>query len=180
MLIKVFKHAVRNHAVLTKKELRFPRNTKHMVLAKCFTSPNCPFWLYASSPNKNNPTLQVRTYRPEHQCSSIGKRVYHCHAPFKAEEYKDQFLADDKWSREGIQNAVSRDFGMTIGYHMCHRAKSRARKLAQGSIEDQYNMLASYAHELKKRNPGSSIWIQTELDGEVARFKRMYICALLH
>ncbi|XP_062014192.1 uncharacterized protein LOC133730656 [Rosa rugosa] len=173
---EVFKHVVRKHAVVTKKELRFPRNTKHQVLVRCMTSPDCPYWMYASSPSADNPTLQIKTFRPDHTCSLIAKRVYHCHAPFLAEEYKDVFLADDKWTREGIQSAVNRDFGMEIGDQMAYRAKARAAKRAQGSLEEQYNLLESYAHELKKRNPGTSVWIQTELDGDVARFKRIYIC----
>ncbi|XP_062028993.1 uncharacterized protein LOC133745001 [Rosa rugosa] len=138
------------HAVLTKKELRFPRNTKHQVLVRCKTSPDCPFWMYASSPDMHNPTLQIRTYRPNHTCSSIGKKVYHCHAPFLSEEYKDVFLADGKWTREGIQSAVIRDLGMEIGHQLAYKAKARAARLAQGTLESQYNLLESYAHELKK------------------------------
>ncbi|XP_062014029.1 uncharacterized protein LOC133730460 [Rosa rugosa] len=59
---------------------------------------------------------------------------------------------------------------------MAYRAKVQATKKAQGSYADQYNLLESYAHELKKRNPGTSVWIATELDGELTRFKRIYIC----
>ncbi|XP_062005776.1 uncharacterized protein LOC133722949 [Rosa rugosa] len=75
-----------------------------------------------------------------------------------------------------MQNAINKDFGMSLGYQMCYRARMKAKKLAQGSYEDQYNLLESYVHELKKRNPGTSVWIQTELDGEIVRFKRIYIC----
>lgn len=96
---KVFRHAVRKNAVLTKKELRFLRNIKHKVLVKCKTYPDCPFWLYASSPSNDNPTLLIRTFRPDHTCNSIKKKVYHCHAPFLAEKYKDCFMVDAKWSR---------------------------------------------------------------------------------
>ncbi|KAL6181344.1 hypothetical protein ACLB2K_047999 [Fragaria x ananassa] len=172
----VLKNAIRKYGVLTKKELRFPRNTKHHVLARCKTSPDCPFWIYASSPSNDNPTLQIRTFKPEHMCSFIRKRVYHCNATFLAAEYKDVFLTDGKWSREGIQNAVNRDFGMDIGYQLAYSAKAMAKKVAQGTIEDQYSLLKSYAAELKRRNTGTSVWIQTELEGEVARFKRIYIC----
>ncbi|XP_024178269.1 uncharacterized protein LOC112184236 [Rosa chinensis] len=132
--------------------------------------------MYASSPSIDNPILQIRTFRPQHTCSSFAKRVYHCHALFLAEEYKEIFLSDSKWYREGVQSAVNRDFGMEIGYQLAYRAKARAAKLAQGTVEDQYNNLESYAHELNRRNPGTSVWIQTELKGEVARFKRIYIC----
>ncbi|XP_062011844.1 uncharacterized protein LOC133728443 [Rosa rugosa] len=172
----VFKKAVRKHAVLTRKELRFVRNERHKVKVICKTSAGCPFWLFASSPGSDTSSLMIKVYRPEHKCSSIEGRVYHCHAPFIADEYMDKFIVDSNWSREGIQNAVNRDFGMDIGYQMCYRAKNRAARMGQGSIEDQYNLLESYAHELKKRNLGTSIWMQTEIDGEITRFKRIYIC----
>ncbi|XP_040372479.1 uncharacterized protein LOC112192744 [Rosa chinensis] len=172
----VFKKAMRKHAVLTKKELRFQKNTRHKVKVVCITSPGCPFTVYASTPDKENPNIQIKTFRPVHKCSSVEGKVYHCHAPFIADEYANFFMNDPNWTREGVQNAVGKDFGMDIGYQMAYRAKRRAVKLAQGSHEDQYNLLESYAHELKKKNPGTSVWIQTELDEDLTRFKRIYIC----
>ncbi|KAL6142875.1 hypothetical protein ACLB2K_061150 [Fragaria x ananassa] len=97
---KVFKHAVRKHGVMTKKELRFLRNTKHMISVKCFTFVDCPYYI----------------------------------------------------------------------------AKAKALRLAQCTIEDQYNNLESYTHELKKRNPSCSVWIKTELNKDVTKFQRIYIC----
>ncbi|XP_062007932.1 uncharacterized protein LOC133724964 [Rosa rugosa] len=172
----VFKNAIRKHAVLTKKELRFAKNTRYKVKVICKTSPDCPFWIYATSPSKNIPTLYIRTLRPQHMCNELVGKVYHCHAPFIANEYLDCFMNDPKWSREGVQNVVGRDFGMDIGYQICYRAKRIAMKLAQGSFEQQYNLLESYAHELKKTNPGTSVWIHTEMEGDIYRFKRIYIC----
>ncbi|XP_024199334.1 uncharacterized protein LOC112202554 [Rosa chinensis] len=137
---KVFKSAIRKHAVQTRKEIRFPTNTRHKVLARCKTSPGCPWRIYASTTDLDNPTIFIRTLR------------------------------------EGMQNAINKDFEMEVDYQMRYRARVKALKLAQGSHADQYDLLESYAHELKKRNPGTSVWIHTELDGELARFKRIYIC----
>lgn len=173
---KEFKSAIRKHAVVTKKELRFPTNSRHKMVAKCFTSEDCLWRIYASSTNLDNPTIYIRTLKQEHTCTSLNEKVYHMHAPFIAEEYEEFFLNDPKWSTEGIQNTVNKDFGMKVGYQMAYRARLQATKRAQGSYADQYNLLESYAHELKKRNPGTSVWIQTELDGEVTRFRRIYIC----
>lgn len=170
----VFKNAVRKHAVLTRKELRFVANTRHKVSVKCKTSAGCPFWIYSSG-DKSSPTIYIKTLRTVHKCSEVKGKVYHCHAPFIADEYLDSFMNDEKWSREGIQNAVGRDFGMNVGFQLCYRAKKRAKKLAQGDFEEQYNLLESYAHELKKRNPGTSVWIQSEMVGDVSKFKRIYI-----
>ncbi|XP_024163698.1 uncharacterized protein LOC112170581 [Rosa chinensis] len=173
---KVFKNAIRKHSVITKKELRFKPNTRHKVCAVCRTSPNCRWMIYASNTDLDNPTLFIKSLRLEHTCSSLVGKVYHMHAPFIAEEYQEFFMSDPNWTREGMQNAINKDFGMSVGYQMCYRAKMRAKKLAQGSYEDQYNLVESYARELKKTNPGTSVWIQTELDGEIVRFKRIYIC----
>lgn len=68
------------------------------------------------------------------------------------------------------------DYGMRIGYQMCRRAKKRARKLADGTIEDQYNLLETYATVIKKANDNTSVWIEGDMEGESRRFKRMYIC----
>ncbi|XP_024178555.1 uncharacterized protein LOC112184519 [Rosa chinensis] len=167
----VFKNVVQKYAVLTRKELRFERNTKDKVLVRCRTSPRCPFWLYASSPNERTAVVMIKVYRPVHECSSLKGRVYHFHAPFIAQEYMDQFMADGNWSRERIQNAVNMDFV----YQMAYRAKRMAKQKAQRTYEELYNRLESYAYELKKRNLGTSVWIRTELQGEVTRFKRIYI-----
>lgn len=148
----VFKNAIRKHAlVLTNKQLRFDKNTRHKVKVICKISPNCTFLIYAASPSKKSPILYIRTLRPQHMCNELVGKVYHCHAPFIANEYLDYFMNDPKWSRKGFQNVVGRDFGMDVGYHICYRAKRIAMKLAQSTFEQQYNLLESYAHELKKK-----------------------------
>lgn len=147
------------------------------MVAKCITSEGCPWRIYASTSKKSlSPTIYIRTLRQEHKCASFKKKLYHMHAPFIAKEYADFFMNDPNWSREGMQNSIHKDFEMDVDYQMCYRAKTKALKIAQGSYEDQYNLLESYAHELKKRNPGTSVWIHTELQGDVTRFKRIYVC----
>lgn len=51
-----------------------------------------------------------------------------------------------------------------------------ATKMAEGTVEDQYNLLETYAAVLKKTNPDTSVWIDVDIEGEIRRFKRMYIC----
>ncbi|XP_024196300.1 uncharacterized protein LOC112199525 [Rosa chinensis] len=175
---KVFKNAIRKHSVITKKELRFKPNTRHKVCVVCRTSPNYPWRIYASNTDIDNPTLFIKSLWLEHTCSSLVGKVYHMHAPFIAEEYQEFFMSDPNWTREGMQNAINKDFDMSVGYQICYRARMRAKKLAQGSYKDQYNLLESYAHELKKRNPGTSVWIQTELDGEITVHKGQLLSAV--
>ncbi|XP_024167940.1 uncharacterized protein LOC112174404 isoform X2 [Rosa chinensis] len=173
---EVFKDAVRMFSVLTKKELRFDPNDRKRVNAFCKTTPGCPFRIYASQVDKASPTMEIRILQMEHRCSGLSKKVYHCNAPFIAKGYVDQIIADRNWSREGMQAAVGRDYAMSIGYQMCFRAKKRALKLAEGTVEDQYNLLETYADVIKKANDNTSVWIEGDDEGESRRFKRMYIC----
>ena len=51
------------------------------------------------------------------------------HAPFIAKEYQEFFMSDPNWSREGIQNAVCKDFEMQVDSQMCYILKKNAEKL---------------------------------------------------
>ncbi|PRQ43114.1 putative transposase, MuDR, plant, MULE transposase domain-containing protein [Rosa chinensis] len=173
----VFKDAVRVFSVKTKKLLTFKTNDRKRVEVVCITSEGCPFRIWASVNGKVSPTFYIKTINMEHKCSQLTRKNYHCNAPFIAKGYIDSFMVDKNWSREGIQAAVQRDYGMTPGYQMCYRAKKRAARIAEGTVEDQYNLLESYAAVLKKTNPNTSVWIERDVKGEnVRRFKRIYIC----
>lgn len=140
-----FKDAVRMVAVLTKKELRFEPNDRKRVKVVCKTTKGCPFWIWASVIDDKSPTMAIKTLKLEHKCSELKGKVYHYNAPFIAKGYLNSFISDRNWSREGIQSAVKRDFGLNVGYRMCHRAKKRAMRIAEGTVEDQYNLLETYA-----------------------------------
>ncbi|XP_050386783.1 uncharacterized protein LOC126803076 isoform X1 [Argentina anserina] len=133
---KAFKAVVRKHYVQTGKELRFPTNCRHKVEAKCLYE-GCPWRIYSSTTDKKNLSIWIRTIYLEHMCTTLGKKVYHMHAPFIVEEYANFFMTDPKWSRERIQNAVNRDFEMEVDYQMCYRAKKQVENRAQGTYEEQ-------------------------------------------
>lgn len=52
---------------------------------------------------------------------------------------------------------------MQVDYQMCYRARKRATKMAEGTVEDQYNLLETYAAALKKTNPDTSVWIDVDI-----------------
>lgn len=73
--------------------------------------------------------MYIKTLKMEHKCSEFNGKVYHCNAPFIAKGYLDGFIADKKWSREGIQSTVRRDYGMQVGYQMCYSLIGQGRWL---------------------------------------------------
>ncbi|KAK0602137.1 hypothetical protein LWI29_030703 [Acer saccharum] len=59
-----------------------------------------------------------------------------------------------------------------------YRARTRAKKLIQGSIKDLYSKLWEYCAEVRRMNPGSSVILKCSLeDGDAnPKFMRLYIC----
>ncbi|PRQ44239.1 putative transposase, MuDR, plant [Rosa chinensis] len=112
----VFKDVVRVFSVQTKKLLTFKTNDRKRVEVVCITSEGCPFRIWASVNGKVSPTFYIKTINMEHKCSELTGKNYHCNAPFIAKGYIYSFMVDKNWSREGIQAAVQRDYGMTPGY----------------------------------------------------------------
>lgn len=65
---------------------------------------------------------------------------------------------------------------MSISQQIVYRTKHKAGELNSGAYKEQYNKLESYTAEIRRSNPGSSIFIHSEMDGDVRKFKRIYIC----
>ncbi|KAK3229926.1 hypothetical protein Dsin_001807 [Dipteronia sinensis] len=59
-----------------------------------------------------------------------------------------------------------------------YRARSAAREMIQGSVNEQYSKLWEYYAKIKRMNPDSSVIIKcsTAAGGANPRFQRLYIC----
>ncbi|XP_071923215.1 uncharacterized protein [Coffea arabica] len=54
----------------------------------------------------------------------------------------------------------------------------KAKIIIHGSYKEQYQRLWDYCDELLKCNPGSTVYMETELDEDIGRerFQRLYVC----
>jgi hypothetical protein len=117
----------------------------------------------------------IKGLENEHNCGQV-KRVYHLTSTWMAEKYVNDWRLNPNWSTEAFQAHVSKDLKMSISQQMVYRTKHKAALLNEGQYRDQYKKLESYAAELKRCNPGTTVFINSEMEGEVRKFKRMYIC----
>lgn len=71
---------------------------------------------------------------------------------------------------------MHKDYGYTPCKSLVYRARALAVDIVEGTYSYQYDALWDYYHELKRRNPGTTIIIKSELEGDRPRFERLYIC----
>ncbi|XP_078447622.1 uncharacterized protein LOC144716378 [Wolffia australiana] len=70
------------------------------------------------------------------------------------------------------------EYGIIVSRGTCYNARSWARKMLQGSLNEHYHMLPCYVAELQKVNMNSTFQLEVEHDihNSLARFNRLYIC----
>ncbi|XP_027103267.1 uncharacterized protein [Coffea arabica] len=72
-----------------------------------------------------------------------------------------------------VTEELKLDFSLKKGY----RTLQKVRAAIEGSHEKQYELLEDFCGELRKANPGSTVFVETEVDDEgISRFKRLYMC----
>ncbi|XP_078438609.1 uncharacterized protein LOC144709080 [Wolffia australiana] len=59
---------------------------------------------------------------------------------------------------------MNHKFGITVGRTTCYKARSTARKMLQGSLDDHYHLLLSYVAELRKVNENNTFKLLLDTD----------------
>ena len=87
------------------------------------------------------------------------------------------------YSRVWKANDIARDMNallqVNVTYKQAWRAKNYAFELMLGSLEDSFGKLPTYFHNLKKLNPGTVTYIETD---EEDRFEQCFFsigCAVI-
>ena len=107
---------------------------------------------------KNTTMYKVCTYKNVHTCSlefsNPGHRQASSHLISK---YIQNKLGDPKveYKTNQVISDVKRVLGVTVNYQKAWRAMQNARDEVLGPASDNYGLLPSYCHVLKKNNPGS-------------------------
>ncbi|XP_050112735.1 uncharacterized protein LOC126591187 [Malus sylvestris] len=92
-----------------------------------------------------------------------------------------------------VRESKSSEYAPQIGYHIgmltihkqynmhvtpaqLYKARSLAAEKSEGAYVEQYARLWDYCEELKRKNPGNTILVKTEMEGGRPRFQRLYVC----
>nr|POF21006.1 hypothetical protein CFP56_59200 [Quercus suber] len=181
---KQFKDAITEYAVNGGWGVKFVKNDKLRVRAKC--QPPCKFTAYlAKLPREMS--YQLKTLNLEHTCTRSYKNP-RCTTKFLARKLMKKVRRQPNIKLKDIQEAVHEKYVVNINAGKASRAREKAQEFVDGSYIEQYNQLWDYCAELRRSSPGSTVLMKTHTynEGDLAAemdlqigvpyFERLYIC----
>jgi len=170
-----FKGAIKKHLVVERREIKFVKNEKKFVRAKC-VDINCP-WKISASFDVRTGSFHVKAYHEEHTCSIsfTNKRVT---SSWLADHYFSTVRAMPTTKIIAFKDLIKEQLGLNVTIDQCKKAKLLAFKVLMGNYMKEYSKLWDYVAELRETNFGSTVTLKVEKPDMrcKALFERMYIC----
>ena len=164
-----------NYVVANGYQLCFEKNDRKRLLANCCKG-ECTFRLWASWMS-DEASFQIKSLKPVHKCArnyKLGSMVTYA---WIGSHYTREFLLRQKTSVRKLRTTVSQKFGIHVSVGQCRRAKKYALQLIDGTLVEHYAKLWSYAEEIRRSNPGSTVKLDVNHmpDGK-NYFSKFYVC----
>ncbi|CAN1729108.1 hypothetical protein LINPERHAP1_LOCUS503 [Linum perenne] len=75
-----------------------------------------------------------------------------------------------------MKREVQLTYGIIINSNKCYRARSKARDMLEGTLEDEYKKLRPYVAELQRADPEGRFCLEVDVHpGDMVTFKRIYV-----
>ncbi|XP_078438612.1 uncharacterized protein LOC144709082 [Wolffia australiana] len=169
-----FKAAVKNYAVCDGFNVRFQRSIEKLVEVAC--KKHCQWMIYASWGSRREDFV-IKSLNDEHACYKDPTNI-HADYLWIAEHFLETIRRDTNYKVVDMLRELQEKYGVIVSRPTCYKARSLARKMLQGSLNEHYHMLPCYVAELRKVNMSSTFQLEVEHDihHSLTRFKRLYIC----
>ena len=153
--VQSLRQAITEYSVRNRVEIKLPRNDKKRVRAHC--ADGCLWNLYASWDSRVN-SFVVKSYYGTYNCQKewILRR---CTSKWLADKYIDSFRANEKMSIASFGRTIQKDWNLTPSRSKVARARRLIMKVIHGDEIKQYDSLWDYAEEVRRSNPGSSLYL---------------------
>nr|XP_033515075.1 uncharacterized protein LOC117279634 [Nicotiana tomentosiformis] len=160
------------------KTISFKKNESDKNFAKY--CDQCPWRIYASIKAPDDPTITIKTI--------VGKHSDHCLFVYVNKNVKSRMIAKrilnylrihpDVVSVGDFMDKIHEEMNVEVSVSQVYRAKTIAKEMIEGHYKEQYAKLEDYCAELKRKNPGSTVLLETTPHEEDGRpvFERIYIC----
>ncbi|XP_012831566.1 PREDICTED: uncharacterized protein LOC105952548 [Erythranthe guttata] len=171
--MNTFRDAVKQHAVINGRDIKFSKNEKNIVQA-IYKHESCPWNVYASN-MRGEATLKIKTIHAVHECNRKEK-VACATSSWLANRYQDKLRSDPNWPVDSMMSVAQKDCKLLFSRHQVYRAKRKATEMNTGSSVEQYGLVWRYAEDIRRCSPNTTIRIKTRDDGGKLKFKRIYLC----
>ncbi|KAM0861761.1 hypothetical protein ACQ4PT_045688 [Festuca glaucescens] len=103
----------------------------------------------------------VKKYVGKHDCERDWV-VNQFTAKYLASHYLEKFRADDKMSLKNFAMIIQKDFNMSASRSKLERARRFALTQINGDELAQYNLLWDFVAEIRRSNPGSTMFVNAK------------------
>jgi hypothetical protein len=155
---ELLRQAITEYSLKQRVEIKMPRNERKRIKAHC--EAGCPWNLYASVDSRSN-GMVIKSYYGQHSCQKkwVLKR---CTSRWLANNYLESLRADQNMTLTNFSRIVQKEWNLTPSRSKLARARRLAMKQVLGDEEEQYKLLWSYGHEIRRSNPGSTFFVHLE------------------
>nr|KAJ0213488.1 hypothetical protein LSAT_V11C400185940 [Lactuca sativa] len=158
--------ALTNYAVANGYQLWFIKSDRHRVIAIVYVA-----WKY------NERTFQIKPICDIYLCArnfNFGTLVS-CN--WLAKHYLKDIIMKPDMTLTEMKEYVLRMFSVNVSKGQCHRARTKAREMIKGKLEEHYAKVWDYAAEILMSNPGSTCKVGVDSNASGLKyFKRFYVC----
>ncbi|KAM0842513.1 hypothetical protein ACQ4PT_058322 [Festuca glaucescens] len=156
--VQELRTAIQEYIVQKRVGVHYVKNDLQRVRCKC--EDGCPWFLYAA-PDSRRSTYVVKKYVGKHTCERnwVLKQFT---AKYLATKYLEKFRADDKMSLKNFALLIQQDYNMSASRSKLERARRSALKQINGDELAQYNLLWDFAAEIRRSNPGSTMFVNAK------------------
>ncbi|KAF7823581.1 uncharacterized protein G2W53_021725 [Senna tora] len=172
--LDTFRQAIRDYAVAGSYDLKFVKNDKLRIRVKC--SGKCPFLMYCARDNETN-TFQVKTLVDIHKCCR-SFRNKHASTKWLAKKIVEKLREQPDISGIDMYDHIKKNYQVQVGRGKVYRVIHAAREEIEGKEKDQYARIRDYCAELRRSNPGSSVYLGVNRPHLTLPpiFSRFYVC----
>ncbi|XP_062119248.1 uncharacterized protein LOC133832997 [Humulus lupulus] len=173
--VTILRNAIREYFIEGDREYVFIANDSNRVRVKC-KGANSEWMLFASIVNKTDgKTMRVKTLVDKHSCGIVldNKKLT---STWLAKHFLEQFRLNPSMEYNAFREITAKTKYSRVSSWTFYRAKTKARKMLEGYIKEQYAILDDYCKRLLATNPGSTVKLKTYLVNGRRTFQRIYIC----
>lgn len=152
------RQAIKQYSVKNRVAIKFARNTKKRIEAKC--AEECP-WMLNASEDSRTKCFMIKQYVDGHKCQKEWELNY-VTARYLANRYIESFRDNDKMTLKSFAKVVQKDLNVTPSRYKLGRARRLAMEAIHGDEIAQYDMLWDYGQELRTSNPGSKFFLNLQ------------------
>ncbi|KAH7865615.1 hypothetical protein Vadar_008928 [Vaccinium darrowii] len=173
--VNAFRAKLRDYTVEKGFKIVRDKNEDARVIAHC-AALGCK-WRIHASPMFDGITYQIKSLPNEHTCIRHNQND-EATSTWISKKLLQSFKENPQLTLDAMQEKLHSKYGLEASHSQLYRAKRKCQDVLEGNHGEQYNLLPTYAMEVRKTNPGSLFKMQYDRPSLTVNpiFQRLFVC----